>query len=245
MMMQLRSFLYDGCQDHHRKVEVIGISLHKLSNQTGALLQEILRLTLTMVHRSLLHAVQLDQLLPVVHNGNEVRVALTLNLRLPLLDCFLVVGQDLLAILEELSTGLRVDTGAVGLESIQVGPWSHQIRIFGGSIKDYVEEGNGAACVSGILPHEEEIFRDLFRFELMALGLLVLLLDGSFLIEEEYADSGLGDHLQGPLFSGEHFGEGVVLSPESHLLDELVDDFGVRLQRLPVLLLMLSLHGYD
>lgn len=197
-----------------------------------------------MINRSLLHSIQLDQLLLMVHNSNEVGVAFVLNSRLSLLHCFLVVGQDILAILEELTTGLRVDGSTVGLESIQVGPWDHHIGILGCSIKDNVEEGNCPTCISGILPHEEEIFGDLLRLEVINLLFLVLLLGRSFLIEEENADGRLRNHLESPLFSGKHFSEGVVLSPESHLLDELVDDLWVRFKRLPVFVLG-GLHGYD
>lgn len=90
-----------------------------------------------------------------------------------------------------------------------------------------MEEGDSSACISGILAHEEEILRDVGSIQVMALGLLVLLLNGSLLVEEENADGRLRDHLECPLLRGEHLGEGVVLSPQAHLLDEGVDDLGV------------------
>ena len=73
-----------------------------------------------MVNRGLLHAVQLNQLVLMVDDGDEVRVTLILHLRLSSNHSLLVMGEDLLAILEEFSPSLRVDGLAVGLESVQI-----------------------------------------------------------------------------------------------------------------------------
>ena len=90
-----------------------------------------------------------------------------------------------------------------------------------------MEEGDCPACISCVLPHKEEILRDVGSIQVMALRFLMLFLHWSLLVQEKNADGRLRNHLQCPLLSRQHLGESVVLSPQAHLLDEGVDDFGV------------------
>ena len=60
-------------------------------------------------------------------------------------------------------------------------------------IEDDVEECDGSAGITSILPHEEYVVGDLWG-EVEGFLLLVLLLGRCLLIEEEYAECRLGDH---------------------------------------------------
>jgi hypothetical protein len=90
-----------------------------------------------------------------------------------------------------------------------------------------VEEGDGPTGIPGELFHEEDITRSVFSLKVMAFSLFELLLNGSVLIKEQNAEGWLWDHFQCPFFSGEHLSKRIVLGSQSHLLDELIDDFWV------------------
>lgn len=158
-----------------------------------------------------------------------MRFTFALHAGLSLLNGLLVLFQDILTVLEQLSSGLRINIGAIEPEVCQVRIREDEVGMVSCCIQDDVEEGDGPTGISGVLLHEEDVGRSIFSFEVMALGLLVLLLNRSLLVEEEDAKCWLRDHFQCPFLSGEHFSERIVLSLEPHLLDELVDDLWIRL----------------
>ena len=87
--------------------------------------------------------------------------------------------------------------------------------------------------------HVEHIGRRLLRFQFFRLLLFEVVLDRCALVEKDYADCWLRDHVKGPFFSGKDLLEEGLVSGHAHLLNEGVDDLRIRLKRLPVLLLLL------
>ena len=199
-----------------------------------------------MRNRSGSHAIKFVKLVVLDDKGNEVRLTVVCNIGLSSNNCVFVLVQDVLAVLEEFTSCIGVDIGAVELEVLQVRVSSDDFRVLFEGIESDVEERDCSTCISCVLLHEEDIVWCIFRLQTSRNSLFVLLLHWSNLIEEENAEHRLGNHLKCPLLSGEHFRKGKELSLEPHFLDELVDDFGVGLQRHPVLTLLFSLllHGY-
>ena len=198
-----------------------------------------------MRNRSGSHAIQFVELVVLDDKGNEVRVSIVLDIRLPSDYCILMLVQYVLAVLEELSPCVGIDIGAVELEVLKVGVGSDNFRMLLKSIEGDVEEGDCSTCIPRVLLHEEDVVRRIFRLQASRDCRFVLLLHWGDLVEEEDAKHWLRDHLKRPFLSGKHLCEGKELSLEPHFLYELVDDFWVGLQRHPVLILFsLLLHGY-
>jgi hypothetical protein len=73
-----------------------------------------------VVHWGSLHSVKFKQSLILDNKGDEMRLRVTLNIRLSLLNSLLVLFQNIFAVLEGLSPGLRIDTAGIVLEFIQL-----------------------------------------------------------------------------------------------------------------------------
>lgn len=194
-----------------------------------------------MGNRSGSHAIKLVKLVVLDDEGDKVRLTVICNVGLSSNNCIFVLVQDVFAVLEEFSSRIRVDIGAVELEVLQVRVGSDDFRMLFESIESDVEERDSSTCISRMLLHEKDIVWRIFRQQASSNRLFVLLLHWSNFIEEENAKYRLGNHLKRPLLSRKHLRKGEELSLEPHFLDELVDDFGIGLQRHPVLILLFSL----
>lgn len=175
-----------------------------------------------------------------------MRLTIVRNAGLSSNNCILMLVQDVLAVLEELSPCVGIDIGAIELEVLQVRVGSDDFWVLFKGIESDVEERDSSTRISCMLLHEEDIVWRIFRQQTSSYRLFVLLLHWSDLIQEQNAKHRLRNHLKCPLLSGEHLRKGKELSLEPHFLDEFIDDFGVGLQRHPVITLLFSLllHGY-
>jgi hypothetical protein len=113
------------------------------------------------------------------------------------------------------------------MEFLQVGVLSNDIWVALECIENNVEKGNCSTCILCVLLHEEKILGNLFRLQTAGLLIFMLILSWGDLKQEHDSQSRFGDHLQRPLFGRHKFLEAELLCLETHLLDELVDDFRI------------------
>jgi hypothetical protein len=102
-----------------------------------------------------------------------------------------------------------------------------------------MEQANCAACILGVLFHEEDILRDLLWMEIGLLLVSMLSLNRCAFIQEQDTQDRFGDHFEGPFFSREHLLEREEIGFESHFLHKGIDDFWVGLKWQPVLFVCL------
>lgn len=113
-------------------------------------------------------------------------VALVLDAWLSLLNCLLVLLQDLFVLFEELTSSLGVEVRGIEPEVVEVWTCCDEIGVLIEGVENDVEERDSSTGIAGILPHEEDIIGDLWR-EVECFLLFELLLGWCFLIEEEDA----------------------------------------------------------
>ena len=71
-----------------------------------------------------------------------MRIAGSLHARLSLIHRLLMFVVDLLAVLEDLGTGLAILIQSFLAEFVEEGPFGHNVRVFLFGVEDYVEEGD-------------------------------------------------------------------------------------------------------
>lgn len=154
-----------------------------------------------MVYGLLLAPVKLVKKAVFLDKGDEVGFNLALDFGLPLLDRLLMLFAKILAFLEGLPNLLRLFAKGLLSKLAEIALFLDQILEIIKFVHNDMEQGNGSACIFGVLLHEEDVGSNLVVFKTSSLHLLkvpLLLVD---LEEEDQAENGLPKHLLRPFFS--------------------------------------------
>lgn len=178
----------------HWEVDVVWVTVHKLSNLGRTLRQEFLLSAGTMIYRAFLESVQLVNPTIFWDEGNEVRVAFRLNVWNALIDSLLVLVEDFFAVLENFSPTLWVFIQWFLTEFIQERARIHDVGISLFGVNDNVKESNRTTCIDCFLFHVEDVVGNLFRFEIATLSCFEGVLSRCLLVKHQNAQDRFWDH---------------------------------------------------
>jgi len=152
-----------------------------------------------MVNRTFFEPIQLIQSSIFRDKRNEVRVTGGAHIRLPFIDGLDMFISDLLAVLENIGSGLTVFVHGLLTKFVKERVRFNELRMFINGVDGDMEKSNCPACINCVLLHVKNIRRNFLWLQGICFFVLKFILSRAFLIKHHDAQNRFRNHLKSPL----------------------------------------------